>query len=109
MPCARNCAVVAPDGRATLIIAELLDEARGAVAYTQLHALTEQAPEQGEENYVAGEGAVQGYLGAYINADAQRLHPMAALLITGVQPQPALAPTSLGRRRAAPHGSPPGR
>ncbi|MEQ8516608.1 MAG: MMPL family transporter, partial [Chromatocurvus sp.] len=34
--------------------------------------------------HVAGEGAIAGYLGAYIDADAQRLNPLAGLIILGI-------------------------
>ena len=76
--------LVARDGRATLIVVELLDQKDGEEVYSQLLALAEEAPVDGEEIHIAGEGAVSGYLGAYIDSDAMRLNPVAFLLISAV-------------------------
>ncbi len=40
------------------------------------------ATQSGVNIYVAGEGAVSGYMGAYIDSDATRLNPIAGLIIT---------------------------
>jgi uncharacterized protein len=75
--------LVSRDGDATLIVAELIDQTQAQKVYADLLALVAQAPtQQGETIHVAGEGAVSGYMGAYIDADAQRLNPIAALIIT---------------------------
>lgn len=75
--------LVSREGDATLIVAELIDQTQAQQVYAELLALVEQAPTQpGETIHVAGEGAVSGYMGAYIDADAQRLNPIAALIIT---------------------------
>jgi len=75
--------LVARDGSATLIVAELLNQSRAQQVYAVLLALAKEAPTQASETiYIAGEGAVSGYMGAYIDADAQRLNPIAALIIT---------------------------
>ena len=75
--------LVAREGTATLIVAELLDQTRAQQVYAELLALADEAPtKQGEAIHIAGEGAVSGYMGAYIDADAQRLNPIAALIIT---------------------------
>ncbi len=74
--------LVAPDGTATLVVAELLENADESKIYEDLLALMEKAPTQDESVYVAGEGAVVGYLGTYIDQDAQRLNPISALIIT---------------------------
>jgi len=75
--------LVAKDGSGTLIVAELHDQTRAQELYEQLLQLIEQAPVQhGEEIHVAGEGAVAGYMGAYIDSDAVRLNPIAAIVIT---------------------------
>ncbi len=74
--------LVARDGSATLIVAEVLDQDQSKEIYEALLALTEKAPVQGERIHVAGEGAVTGYLGTYIDRDASRLNPVAAILIT---------------------------
>ena len=75
--------LVGREGTATLIVVELLNDQEDAPRiYEELLALAEEAPTDGEEIYVAGEGAVSGYLASYIDADAQRLNPLAALIIT---------------------------
>ncbi|HED35818.1 MAG TPA: Patched family protein [Gammaproteobacteria bacterium] len=77
--------VVAPGGEGTLIVAEVADQAHAQALYQELLALAERAPRtNGEEIHVAGEGAVSGYLGSYIDADAQRLNPLAAIIISTV-------------------------
>ena len=77
--------LVAPSGKGTLIVVEVPDQEQAQSLYQQLLALAERAPQEGgEEIHVAGEGAVSGYLGSYIDADAQRLNPLAALIISTV-------------------------
>ena len=75
--------LVAKDGSGTLIVAELHDQTKAQALYEQLLQLIEIAPvQEGEEIHVAGEGAVAGYMGAYIDSDAIRLNPIAAIVIT---------------------------
>jgi len=75
--------LVAKDGHATLIVAEMIDENLAEQTYGEILAIVEQiAVNNGEELHVAGEGAIAGYLGSYIDADAQRLNPLAGLVIT---------------------------
>jgi len=75
--------IAARDGSATLIIAELDDQTAAQTTYQALLELVERAPKgAGDSIHVAGEGAVSGYMGAYIDADARRLNPIAALVIT---------------------------
>ncbi len=75
--------IAADNKKATLIVAELIDENEVEETYQQVLALIAQAPKsQGDEIHVAGEGAVSGYLGSYIDADAQKLNPIAGLVIT---------------------------
>lgn len=75
--------LVARDGSATLIIAELIDQEKAQEVYQALLELVEAASKNnGETIYVAGEGAVSGYMGAYIDNDATRLNPIAGLIIT---------------------------
>ncbi len=77
--------LVAADGTGTLIVAEVSDQTRAQQLYQELLALAGRAPrEAGEQIHVAGEGAVSGYLGSYIDADARRLNPLAAVIITTV-------------------------
>ncbi|EED33972.1 Patched family protein [gamma proteobacterium NOR5-3] len=74
--------LVARDGSAALIVANLFDEAQAEQTYGEiLNAVdTVDLPED-VEIHVAGEGAIAGYLGAYIDADAQRLNPIAGVVI----------------------------
>lgn len=74
--------LVARDGKATLIVADLLDEDLGEETYDEVMAIVERAPAYDNEIHVAGEGAVIGYLGRYIDSDASRLNPIAAIVIT---------------------------
>lgn len=75
--------IVADNKKATLIVAELIDENEVEETYQQVLELIAQAPKSlGDEIHVAGEGAVSGYLGSYIDADAQKLNPIAGLVIT---------------------------
>ncbi|MBA1445997.1 MAG: MMPL family transporter [Chromatiales bacterium] len=75
--------LVSRDGTGTLIVAELDDQTNAQQVYEELLQIVEQAPvKEGEQLYVAGEGAVAGYMGAYIDADALRLNPIAGLVIT---------------------------
>lgn len=75
--------LVAQDESATLIVAEMLDETLAEQTYSDiLIALDTVELPEGISVHVAGEGAISGYLGSYIDADAQRLNPLAALVIT---------------------------
>jgi len=75
--------LVARDGSAALIIAELIQGADATQAYSSILKLIEKETlPQGVEVHVAGEGAVSGYLSTYIDRDARRLNPIAGLIIT---------------------------
>ncbi len=74
--------IVARDGTATLIIAEMLTTADEQAVYEQLAQLGQDASTEADRVHVAGEGAVRGFLGSYIDADAKRLNPLAGLFIT---------------------------
>ncbi len=77
--------LISENGEATLIAAELLDEEQSQEAYRQLRELVANAPRRnGEEIHIAGQGGVMGYLGKYVDTDAQRLSPLAALIIVFV-------------------------
>jgi len=74
--------LVSRDGTGTLVVAELLDQVKAQSVYEDLQEIVRQAPlEKGERLYLAGEGAVAGYMGAYVDADAFRLQPIAGLVI----------------------------
>ena len=75
--------LVARDGSATLVVAELLDPEKDTGVYRACLELVDRAPVgPDEELHVAGEGAVNEFLGAYIDHDASRLNPVSALVIT---------------------------
>ncbi|WP_439136384.1 efflux RND transporter permease subunit, partial [Pseudomaricurvus sp.] len=75
--------LVSRDGRATLIVAEMLDERQAEATYLALQSMIDRAPEvDGVELHLAGDGAVAGYLGSYIDSDASRLNPIAGIIIT---------------------------
>ncbi len=75
--------LVSSDGKATVIAMEVLDETKVEQTYKNLLELVaEEAKSEQIELHVAGEGAIAGYLGSYIDADAQRLNPIAGLIIT---------------------------
>lgn len=75
--------LVSLDGKASVIAMEVLDENIVEQTYQNLLAIiSETAPNNDLELHVAGEGAIAGYLGSYIDADAQKLNPMAGLIIT---------------------------
>ena len=75
--------LVANDESASLIVAELLDEDQSTDTYhLLLNTLDNMELPDGITLHVAGEGAIAGYLGSYIDADAQRLNPLAGLVIT---------------------------
>jgi len=75
--------LVARDESASLIVAEILDDVLVEQTYLDILAMIEQLQISTElEIHVAGEGAVAGYMGSYIDADAKRLNPLAGLIIT---------------------------
>lgn len=75
--------LVSKDRKATVIVAELIDEDEVEETYQAILDLINQVPiTQDSEIHVAGEGAIAGYLGSYIDADAQKLNPLAGIIIT---------------------------
>ncbi|MFC3151244.1 outer membrane lipoprotein-sorting protein [Litoribrevibacter euphylliae] len=75
--------LVSESGQATMIVAEVLDEKQVEETYQQVVATVNSvALPDGVSVHVAGEGAIAGFLGGYIDADASRLNPMAGLVIT---------------------------
>lgn len=75
--------LVANDETASLVVVELIDDGQAEATYQALLARLEalELP-AGLVLHVAGEGAISGYLGSYIDSDASRLNPIAALIIT---------------------------
>ncbi|MEO0443457.1 MAG: outer membrane lipoprotein-sorting protein, partial [Pseudomonadota bacterium] len=77
--------LVAKDESATLIVVELLDETQAEQSYIDLvNAVDALERPDNLQRHIAGEGAISGYLGSYIDADAQRLNPIAAAIISAI-------------------------
>lgn len=75
--------LVSKDNNATIIVAELLDETKASDTYHIIKQQLDLAPRGNEDElFVAGEGAVAGYLSTYIDNDAKKLNPLAAVIIT---------------------------
>jgi len=80
-----NGKLVSRDGKATVIVAELVDENLALDTYEAIQQLLIEAPLGPDDDiHVAGEGAVAGYLSSYIDRDAQKLNPLAGLVITAI-------------------------
>ena len=74
--------LVSNDDSAALIVLELLDTEEAPDTYQAILSLIEATPApDGVAVYVAGEGAVTGFIGDYIDADALRLYPVAGTVI----------------------------
>lgn len=74
--------LVSESGQGTLIAVELAEPDAAESLYHSLVALAEAAPKgPGDVLQVAGEGALIGYLGTYIDRDALRLTPVALLVV----------------------------
>ena len=74
--------LVAEDGSGTMIVAEQIDPDKAQATYQALLALARSADLTSDESiHVAGEGALTGYFGSYIDADASRITPLSTLLI----------------------------
>jgi hydrophobe/amphiphile efflux-3 (HAE3) family protein len=77
--------LVSQDRTATIVAAELLDEARNAETYQAVLDLSRALPARpGLEVFVAGGGAITGYFSSYIDRDAGRLVPFTAIAVTVV-------------------------
>lgn len=77
--------LVSRDGTVTLLIVEMLDEGLAELTYgNMMDTLSGVALPSQVKLHVAGEGAVSGYLGSYVDQDAQRLAPAAALVIVAI-------------------------
>lgn len=75
--------LVSADHTVTLIVVELIDELQQESTYADVMDIVSSAPTaQDTDIHVAGEGALAGYLGSYIESDAVRLNPLAWLIIS---------------------------
>jgi len=74
--------LVSKSGKATLIVAELIDDVKAEQSYLDmLELVAAQELPLGVTLHVAGEGAITGYLGRYVDADAKRLNPLTCVII----------------------------
>lgn len=75
--------LVSKDHTTTLIVAEMLDsyDKKQHEVYKSLITLLDEYKSYDEQFYLAGEGAVSGYLIRYIDEDALKTNPFAALII----------------------------
>ncbi len=75
--------LVSKDKTTTLIVAEMLDSYNKEQheVYNSLFDLVSNIKEKDHQFYLAGEGAVSGYLIKYIDEDAMRTNPFAGLVI----------------------------
>ena len=73
--------LVSVDKKATLIIVDLKDKKDAEVLYFKLLKLANDTEVKDINFYVAGEGAVSGYMGSYIDSDAKVLNVVAGLII----------------------------
>ena len=75
--------LVSRDGQMTLIVLEMINEDLAEQTYLTLENLVGTIETDSEVSlHLAGEGAISGYLGSYIDADAKKLNPLAGLIIT---------------------------
>lgn len=76
--------LVSKDKTTTLIVAEMLEShnKKQHEVYNELFKILEQLKVDNHELYLAGEGAVSGYLIKYIDEDAMRTNPFAAVVIS---------------------------
>lgn len=75
--------LVSEDDAMSVIVVELYDDSKAEQTYNAVMSLTQKVEKPANVSiHVAGEGAVLGYLGHYIDRDASRLNPLAGLIIT---------------------------
>ncbi|AUP78470.1 efflux RND transporter permease subunit [Flavivirga eckloniae] len=76
--------LVSNDHTTTLVVAEMLDsyDKKQHEVYKSLIALLDEYKARNEQFYLAGEGAISGYLIRYIDEDAIKTNPFAALIIS---------------------------
>jgi len=73
--------LVSKDGKGVLIVAELIDGKDAPQTYKALLDLKAKAKVNHEQIYIAGEGAVRGYLQEYMSQDARKMIPLAMIFI----------------------------
>ncbi|PCJ16859.1 MAG: Patched family protein [Candidatus Cloacimonadota bacterium] len=74
--------LVSKSAKGTLIVVEMIDDLKAEKTYQLLMEITKKYSDNDHKIYVAGEGAISGYLGSYIDSDAKKLNPLAGLIIT---------------------------
>lgn len=77
-----NGSLVSKDSLVTVIVAEMVDEFGAETTYQEIDEITKSIDLPSDVDvYVAGEGAIAGFLSKYIDDDAQRLNPIATIII----------------------------
>ncbi|GAA6135846.1 outer membrane lipoprotein-sorting protein [Oceaniserpentilla sp. 4NH20-0058] len=75
--------LVSKDGAMTVIVLEVYNDTMAEATYEAVIDITKKVSKPVDVTFhVAGEGAVLGFLGHYIDRDASRLNPLAGLIIT---------------------------
>lgn len=75
--------LVSQDDAMSVIILEVYEDSMAEATYDAVMNITRTIDKpESVEFFVAGEGAVLGFLGHYIDRDASRLNPLAGLIIT---------------------------
>lgn len=75
-----NGTLVSYDQSALTIVAELLNQGDAEQVYRQLATLIAE-PHPEYQIYLAGQGAVSGYLSSYIDADSRKLQPVVFVVV----------------------------
>lgn len=73
--------LVASNSRSVALVIELLDQQKADDTYQSIMDLIKGFDTQGQHIYVAGQGAVGGYLSQYIDADSRKMQPVVVATI----------------------------
>jgi predicted RND superfamily exporter protein/outer membrane lipoprotein-sorting protein len=88
--------LVANDGSATLIVAEVLEQRLSGKTYEAILSHVAELAPTGYAIHVAGVGAVDGYLSAYIDKDTRRMMPFVVGVIIAMMFIAFRTPRSVG-------------
>ena len=73
--------LISSDKKALALVVELLDQSKADESYLQLLEVTDALNSSHSELFVAGQGAVGGYLSQYIDADSRKMQPVVVATI----------------------------
>ncbi len=88
--------LVTADGSATLIVAEVLEQRIAGKTYEAILDYADSVKLDGYSLHVAGGGAVDGYLAAYIDKDSRQMMPITFIVILSVMFIAFRTPRSIG-------------